>query len=103
MLRSFAYAATVSVDKASADRPQDREKLTASVVTWQNETEKAFLEGYRNATSGTPCDVNNENAQQLIHLFTLEKSLYETRYELGNRPDWTHIPLTHVVAMLTKS
>jgi maltose alpha-D-glucosyltransferase/alpha-amylase len=31
--------------------------------------------------------------QKLVGLFTLEKALYEVRYELDNRPDWLYVPV----------
>jgi maltose alpha-D-glucosyltransferase/alpha-amylase len=36
----------------------------------------------------------------LIQLFELEKSLYEVRYELGNRPDWAVIALRSLNALM---
>ena len=29
----------------------------------------------------------------MVKLFTLEKALYELRYEMDNRPDWISIPV----------
>jgi maltose alpha-D-glucosyltransferase/alpha-amylase len=34
----------------------------------------------------------------LLHLFEIEKALYEVRYELGNRPDWASIPLRSLIS-----
>src|SRR5581483_10631387 len=42
-------------------------------------------------------------AQAFIDLFTLEKALYEMRYDLRNRPDWVDIPLRGVLALLPDS
>jgi maltose alpha-D-glucosyltransferase/alpha-amylase len=36
-------------------------------------------------------------AARLVDLFTLEKALYEVRYELDNRPDWVVAPLAGLV------
>ena len=36
----------------------------------------------------------------LLELFELEKALYELRYELDNRPDWVHVPLQGILALL---
>ena len=39
----------------------------------------------------------------LLQLFELEKAFYELRYELDNRPDWVHVPLGGLTALLLKS
>ena len=43
---------------------------------------------------------NEEHARALIELFTLEKALYEIRYELDNRPDWVGIPIGGILDLL---
>jgi maltose alpha-D-glucosyltransferase/alpha-amylase len=43
---------------------------------------------------------NEEHTRALIELFTLEKALYEIRYELDNRPDWVGIPIGGVLDLL---
>ncbi len=39
-------------------------------------------------------------AMALLELFALEKSCYELRYELDNRPDWVAIPLEGLCELL---
>jgi len=36
----------------------------------------------------------------LLALFELQRSLYELRYELANRPDWASIPLAALRELL---
>jgi len=43
---------------------------------------------------------DEDHARALIELFTLEKGLYEIRYELNNRPDWVGIPIKGVLDLL---
>jgi maltose alpha-D-glucosyltransferase/alpha-amylase len=43
---------------------------------------------------------NEEHTRALIELFTLEKALYEIRYELDNRPDWVGIPIRGILDLL---
>jgi maltose alpha-D-glucosyltransferase/alpha-amylase len=38
--------------------------------------------------------------QLLLDVYLLEKSLYELRYELNNRPQWTAIPLSGIRQLL---
>lgn len=37
---------------------------------------------------------------RLNALFSLEKALYELRYELDNRPDWAYVPLAGLLQLL---
>jgi len=101
MLRSFGYAAAVALEQGVAATPADRARLAAPLAQWRAQTEAAFLDGYRGAIGGTaswPADA--DIARRLIDAFTLEKALYELRYELANRPDWVGIPLLAILAQL---
>jgi len=40
--------------------------------------------------------------ERLLHLFLLEKALYELRYELANRPAWLSIPITGILGLLER-
>jgi maltose alpha-D-glucosyltransferase/alpha-amylase len=35
----------------------------------------------------------------LLHAFTVDKALYELGYELNNRPEWVHVPLTGLLRL----
>jgi predicted trehalose synthase len=37
---------------------------------------------------------DEREAERLVRLATLERLLYEVRYELKNRPEWAAVPLT---------
>ena len=84
-----------------AERAGERERAQAPLAQWRRATSDAFLGGYREAigsTSSWPRDP--AVAERLIAVFTLEKALYELRYELANRPDWVAIPLAAVLEPL---
>jgi len=89
MLRSFAYAATASGILRGSEPPDG----------WEARARHEFLEGYRETVdhvlvpSGSAMD-------KLLAVFELEKSVYELRYELNNRPDWVKIPVAGIVRML---
>ena len=101
MLRSFNYAAAVALDKATTERPQDREKLAPSLASWRQDMTSIFAREYRKAAHGCPSyPADEDTAQRLLDLFIVEKSLYELRYELDNRPDWTRIPLAGILEMV---
>lgn len=94
MLRSFNYAAHTALDRATTDRPTAPKQLEPFVKDWEQRTRAAFMGGYGVAVEGCPIYPQDADvARTLLELFVLEKAFYELRYELGNRPDWVHVPL----------
>ena len=53
-------------------------------------SEKAFLEGYREAAAQLP----DMGGNTLLDFFLVEKAGYEVGYEAANRPNWLGIPVT---------
>ena len=98
MLRSFNYAAHAAVRPLTAEQPHDLETLEIQARTWEHCTAEAFLAGY----SAAVADSGIAPTRALIDLFTLEKALYEVRYELDNRPDWVSIPIRGILALLSE-
>jgi maltokinase len=89
MLRSFAYAASVS----------GLVRGVAPPANWEADARAEFLGGYLSAID--PWLVPSGSAlDKLLALFELEKAVYELRYELNNRPDWIGIPVAGIVRML---
>jgi len=99
MLRSFDYAIRSALMDLGSERADQLERLEPWVRLWAERTMEAFLEGYREGTANA-LSVPEEHTRALIELFTLEKALYEIRYELDNRPDWVTIPVRSVLDML---
>jgi maltose alpha-D-glucosyltransferase/alpha-amylase len=100
MLRSFGYAAAVAAQRGTR-APEDDGRVGEALAQWRHETTQAFLAGYRSAIDGAPSYPRNEEAAtRLIAAFTLEKALYELRYELANRPDWVAIPLDAILDLV---
>jgi maltose alpha-D-glucosyltransferase/alpha-amylase len=98
MLRSFDYArwsALRNTARASKDIPV----LEPLAAQWEHEVRHTFLSAYEEATRGTNLYVDFSETRDLLGLSELEKALYELRYELGNRPDWVHIPLRGVLKL----
>jgi maltose alpha-D-glucosyltransferase / alpha-amylase len=84
-----------------AERAEPLERLEPWITLWEERTRQAFLEGYAEGAHGAASyPQNEEHARTLIELFTLEKALYEIRYELDNRPDWVGIPIRGVLDLL---
>ena len=91
MVRSLGYAAG-SLRKTGPD-----ENLLALVDAWEERARIAFLERYRSvvAASGIALVPSDDAAfDAALHILEIEKSLYEARYEINNRPDWLDIPLS---------
>ena len=99
MLRSFGYAAHVALDRVDAEHDREGEQLEARARAWRHRAEDAFLDSYLNVMRGQPGSPSTSVSRKLIRFFTIEKALYEVRYELGNRPEWVRIPLTALVAL----
>ena len=99
MLRSFDYARHAALRNIARDEIEFA-KLAPLADAWEKETRAAFITAYDEATRGAGLfDALTPDAG-LLGLFELEKSFYELRYELGNRPAWADIPLRGILARL---
>jgi len=88
MMRSFSYAAATGFgSEPSAARWQ-----------WERDVDAAFMDGYRQATDGTP--VAAADTPLILRAYLMEKALYEVVYEANNRPDWISIPLSGILGLL---
>ncbi len=97
MLRSFDYAAQAVLKRLAVDDGEDA-GLGRLVEAWERSAKDAFLAGYKAGIEGCPSYPNvPADAHALLDLFTLEKALYELRYELENRPEWIDIPLRGLI------
>lgn len=88
MLRSLDYAAATLTQQY----PEQKQALADWVATASD----AFVDAYRTAISAATIPlVPTDDAAftSVLNLMIAEKALYETRYELNNRPDWLGIPL----------
>jgi predicted trehalose synthase len=81
MLRSFDYVAG-SLGNEHPERADEHRR-------WADEARASFLAGYEE-TAGTSC------SGPLLDAFELDKAVYETLYEVRNRPTWVRIPLDAV-------
>jgi maltose alpha-D-glucosyltransferase/alpha-amylase len=99
MLRSFDYARWTAL-KGAAKSPQDHARLQPLAAEWQTQARHAFLAAYATAAAPAGDDAGLADAGGLLRLFELEKALYELRYEINNRPDWAHIPLQGIDALM---
>ena len=101
MLRSFNYAIRSALRNLGAERADRLEDLEPWIALWEERTRRAFLEGYAEGVrDAVSYPEQGEHARALIELFTVERALYEIRYELDNRPDWVGIPIKGVLDLL---
>jgi trehalose synthase-fused probable maltokinase len=84
MLRSFAYLAI------TADGSQE----------WEQQARSEFLDGYLETVDHTLLPSGQAAIDRLLSVYELEKSVYELRYELDNRPDWVSIPVAGIQRLI---
>ncbi len=101
MLRSFDYAAARAASCTHCDSPAAGIAVEQLLSHWRREVKGAFLEGYQAVAEPSPAYPRQAwQANVLIRLFSLEKVLYELRYELANRPQWVHVPLQGLMEII---
>jgi maltose alpha-D-glucosyltransferase / alpha-amylase len=98
MLRSFSYARGST---AMRERPVPAgPEVGDALRDWEAQTRKAFVDAYADATKDSGLYESFDDVRGLLRLAEMEKVLYELRYEKGNRPNWLHIPLQGLTALL---
>ena len=98
MLRSFSYARG-STQLRERTEP-GIERLGPPLIAWEKATRTAFLDAYAAAMKASGLYASFEDMRGLLQLAEIEKVLYELRYEAANRPDWLHIPVQGLMALL---
>ncbi len=103
MLRSLNYAAWSALFEAGAGEPEKFKILEKAAVEWERKASSAFMRGYKSAIEGcSACPSDPQTFTRLLDLFIVEKALYEIRYELANRPDWSRIPVEGIMSLLAR-
>jgi len=100
MIRSLHYASHAPSD-GDAEDPEFGRRLAPWRKAWHAWAAAGFLKGYLGTAAGSPI-LPADNLDVLLDIFLLEKVFYELRYELGNRPDWVHIPLAGIVDIINR-
>ena len=100
MLRSFAYISSLSYKEFVRGKLEcKQERLIKAVAVWQNTISDSFLQGYLqqlNEKNKMDLIPPGNKLDKILAMFILEKALYETVYEINNRPDWVDIPLAGI-------
>ena len=98
MLRSFSYARGSTQMREKAEPGAD--KLAPALQAWEAQTRAAFIKAYAAAGARSGIYESFDDVRGLMQLAEMEKVLYELRYEMSNRPDWIHIPVQGLLAVL---
>ncbi|MFN2645123.1 MAG: putative maltokinase, partial [Burkholderiales bacterium] len=98
MLRSFSYARG-STELHESTEP-NIERVAPALQAWERATRQAFLQAYAAAMAGSGIYDSFDDMRGVLQLAEIEKVLYELRYEAANRPDWIHIPVQGLLALL---
>jgi len=98
MLRSFTYARKTAMQRCSVQSAEDCGRWDSLVEKWEHDVRGTFIATYDFIARSAGIYESLDEVLPLLKLFEVEKALYETRYELGNRPDWTPIPLRALIA-----
>ena len=100
MLRSFSYAAHVTLMSHTSRRGEDVARLEPWARMWERSTAATFLRAYRETTHGVEfLPSESQDFQSLLVPFWLDKVLYELSYELHNRPACVRIPLMGILSL----
>jgi maltose alpha-D-glucosyltransferase/alpha-amylase len=106
LLRSLDYAGRSALDTAIERGLVPESEVEAyhqRRATWTASTARTLRETYLGEIASAdlvPTDA--DDSALLLDLYLVQKALYETRYELANRPDWLGRPLASVVELLTR-
>jgi len=99
MLRSLSYAAFAPlVGRDGAD--QDLERWAEALV---RACETTFTDAYLHTAEDADFLLPKGVRRPFLWAYLLDKALYEVRYELNNRPEWTRLPLHSLRRLLRES
>ena len=100
MIRSFHYAAYVSLLDGSAVREEDRALVTPWAEAWHRWVSSAFLRSYLDATAVAAFMPAPEDLPLLLDTHLLEKAFSELRDELDGRSETVLIPLVAIADLV---
>jgi maltose alpha-D-glucosyltransferase / alpha-amylase len=106
MLRSFHYGSSSAlqfqIERGAVDLGSPaHDMLRNHLAQWHRWVSAAYLRSYLTTAEGQsfiPADPQQTSV--LLDAFELEKAMYELSYEMNNRPEWVHIPLTGIAGIL---
>lgn len=100
MLRSFNYVGYTALSRVTAAQPSTYDVLALRMRGWEKSATQTFLESYKRTVGIERGLYDPDTFESILRLLTLEKGLYELRYEIENRPHWVHVPLLGLMQWL---
>lgn len=93
IIRSFSYA---SFQGLHLEKEIDSNILTHAVKYWDVQISAAFLRAYLERVKENDSNFlpKGNSLWECLNFFLIDKAFYELDYELNNRPDWVHIPIS---------
>jgi maltose alpha-D-glucosyltransferase/alpha-amylase len=104
MLRSFHYASSAALF-GQVSGIVARQDMMPTLESWARRwylwVSSVFLKAYLQTSGSAPfLPRTREELEALLDAHLLEKAVYETAYELNNRPDWVRIPLQGILQLM---
>jgi maltose alpha-D-glucosyltransferase/alpha-amylase len=94
MIRSFHYAAKVTLAHHGENHPADVAFLEPWLDMWYVYVSGAYLRAYLEHLGDSPLVPRDRRELGImLRSFLMDKAVYEVGYELNNRPDWIGFPL----------
>jgi maltose alpha-D-glucosyltransferase / alpha-amylase len=99
MLRSLSYAALRPARRARG-RGEELERWAEALV---HACEATFTDAYLHTAEDADFLLPRGVRRPFLWAYLLDKALYEVRYELNNRPEWTRLPLHSLRRLLREA
>ncbi|MDQ3784238.1 MAG: phosphotransferase [Actinomycetota bacterium] len=101
MLRSFNYAVCAGLFERSEPDSDEWRILQPWADAWERVARDRFLRAYfRKSYEGRLLAPDRDALNTMLHVFELDKALYEVGYEISHRPGWVYIPLRGIAQLL---
>ncbi|MFN2466035.1 MAG: hypothetical protein ABR598_07205 [Candidatus Dormibacteria bacterium] len=93
MMRSYDYAAAVELRNWDEPGNAEYEVMAEFGEAWAELNREVFWQAYIDELGDNRVVPPGADALKMRRVFETQKAVYEVGYELGNRPEWVHIPL----------
>jgi Uncharacterized protein, probably involved in trehalose biosynthesis len=101
MIRSFHYAAYMSLFKHVPFKPEELQGLEPWADVWYKYISGVFLKSYLDTVRDAPfIPKDRDELDVMLRAYLLDKAVYELGYELNNRPDWVTVPIKGIKHLL---